>query len=405
MPMYRYKGRTGRGEAVNGRLEAESADAVAQQLFNTGITPIDIEQSEEKQAGEGIRHQLLRPKPKTDDLILFTRQMYSLTKAGVPLIRGLRGLIESTRNEILAEALEEVVELLESGRDLSGALARHADIFGPLYVNIVRVGENAGNLEESFLRLSQYLQLDRDTRRKVKSALMYPTMVVAAIMIAIGIVTIWVIPAFSNMFATFDAELPLPTRGILAVSGFAQQWWYVIVGGIIGGLIWFRWWSRTDTGSRYWGKWKLKIPAIGDIVLRATLARFARTFAMCFRSGVPLVQALTLVSRALDNNWLGDRVANMRNGVERGESLHRTARAAGIFTPLVLQMIQVGEETGSVDDMLEEAADFYEREVEYDIENLSTIIEPILIVFVGILVLLLALGIFLPMWDLATVAF
>jgi len=405
MPMYQYKGRTGRGEAVSGRLEADNPDAVARQLFNTGITPIDIEASEEKSSGGGMEFSLFRPRPKTDDLILFTRQMYSLTKAGVPMIRGLRGLIESTRNEIMAEALEEVVEMLESGRDLSGALARHADIFGPLYVNIVRVGENAGNLEESFLRLSQYLQLDRDTKRKVKNALMYPTMVVAAIMIAIGIVTIWVIPAFSNMFASFDAELPLPTRGILAVSNFAQQWWYVIVGGIIGGLIWFRWWIRTDKGSRYWGKWKLRIPAIGDIVLRATLARFARTFAMCFRSGVPLVQALTLVSRALDNNWLGDRVANMRNGVERGESLHRTARAAGIFTPLVLQMIQVGEETGSVDDMLEEAADFYEREVEYDIDNLSTIIEPILIVFVGILVLLLALGIFLPMWDLATVAF
>ncbi|MDQ2069881.1 type II secretion system F family protein [Natronospira bacteriovora] len=404
MPVFKYKGRTGRGESVSGTLEAEDADAVARQLFNTGITPIDINESEEKRRGAGVQLQLWRPRPKSEDLILFTRQMYSLTKAGVPLIRGLRGLIESTRNEILAEALEDVVDALESGRDLSGALARHANIFGPLYINIVRVGENSGNLEESFLRLGQYLQLDRETRRKVKSALMYPSMVIGAIVIAIAIVTIWVIPQFSRMFAAFDAELPLATRGILAVSNFAQAWWpWLLVAAVLGATA-FSYWSKTPKGSRTWDRWKLRIPAVGDIILRATLARFARTFAMCFRAGVPLVQALTLVSRALDNNWLGDRVAGMRNGVERGESLHRTARAAGIFTPLVLQMIQVGEETGSVDDMLEEAADFYEREVQYDIDNLSAIIEPILIVFVGILVLLLALGIFLPMWDLARVA-
>ncbi|MEA5444951.1 type II secretion system F family protein [Gammaproteobacteria bacterium AB-CW1] len=403
MPVYKYKGRTGRGEAVRGNLEADDPDAVARQLFNTGITPIEIEAAPDR-SERGHQLQLFRPHPKIDDLILFTRQMYSLTKAGVPLIRGLRGLIESTRNEILQEALEDVVDALESGRDLSSSLARHANIFGPLYINIVRVGENSGNLEESFRRLAQYLQLDRDTRRRVKSALMYPTMVIAAIVIAIGVVTVWVIPAFSRMFASFDAELPLATRGIIAVSDFAQSWWHVLLVAIALFIAWFRWWSRTDKGSRHWDRWKLGIPAVGSIILRATLARFARTFAICFKAGVPLVQALTLVSRAIDNAWLGDRVAGMRNGVERGESLHRTARAAGIFTPLVLQMIQVGEETGAVDEMLEEAADFYEREVDYDIQNLSAIIEPILIIFVGILVLLLALGIFLPMWDLARVA-
>ena len=403
MPVYKYKGRTGRGESVSGNIEADDPDAVARQLFNTGITPIDIDAAPEKDSG-GIHLKLFRPRPSSEDLILFTRQMYSLTKAGVPLIRGLRGLIESTRNEVLAETLEDVVDALESGRDLSGALARHANIFGPLYINIVRVGENSGNLEESFMRLAQYLQLDRDTRRRIKSALMYPSMVITAIIIAIGIVTIWVIPAFARMFASFDAQLPLATRGILAVSNFAQAWWPAILITLIAGVVGFRHWSKTPSGSRYWDRWKLQIPAVGSIIRRATLARFARTFSMCFRSGVPLVQALTLVSRALDNAWLGDRVAGMRNGVERGESLHRTARAAGVFTPQVLHMIQVGEETGAVDEMLEAAADFYEREVEYDIQNLAAVIEPILIVFVGVLVLLLALGIFLPMWDLASVA-
>ena len=405
MPNFQYKGRTGRGEAVTGQLEAENADAVASQLMNTGITPVEIDPAPEGGSDEpGALRRMLRRNPGLDDLILFTRQMYSLTKSGVPIARGLRGLAESTHNEVLREIIAEVVENLESGRDLAGSLARHAEIFGPMYINIVRVGENSGTLEQSFQRLAQYLQLDRDTRKRVKSALFYPMVVIAAIIVAIGIVTVWVIPAFSGMFERFDADLPWATRAIMGASNFAQAYWVWVLAGMVGAVIGFRYWSKSESGRPIWDRWKLRIPAVGSIVHRATLARFARGLATSFRAGVPIVQALTLVARSLDNEFIAQRLNGMRDGVERGESLYRSAAATGILTPLVLQMIQVGEETGAVDDMLDEVADFYEQEVDYALQNLSATIEPILIIFVGVLVLILALGVFLPLWSLGAVA-
>ncbi len=404
MPNFRYKGRTGRGQAVTGEIEAETSDAVAAQLMNTGITPVEIDAVAERELDQRRAAGIFRPRTSLDDLILFSRQMYALTKSGVPLARGLRGLAESTRNERLREAVGEIVEDLESGRDLAGSMSRHPEIFGPMYVNIVRVGENSGTLEESFKRLATYLQRDRDTRQRVKSALFYPTIVVIAIFIAIAILTVWVIPAFSGMFARFDAELPWATRVIIATSDFAREHWLWIFGLIVAAIIGFRWWSKSPSGRPTWDRWKMNLPVVGSIVRRATLARFARGFATSFRAGVPLTRALALVSRSLDNAYLAERIDGMRDGVERGESLHRSAAATGIFTPLVLQMIQVGEETGSVDDMLDEVADFYEQEVAYELENLSAAIQPILIIAVGIMVLILALGIFLPLWSLGGAA-
>jgi MSHA biogenesis protein MshG len=403
MPHFLYKGRNPRGDAVMGRVEAESADSVANQLFNLGITPIDIDEVVDKedplarwlrQAGFG--------NPSTEDLILFSRQMYSLTKAGVPLVRGFKGLAESTRNMVLREAIIDIIETLESGRELATAFSQHPKLFSPLYVNVVKVGENSGALEDAFLRMYQYLSVDKDIRDRIKAALRYPLIVVTAIAIAIAVITLWVIPAFAQVFAQGDVALPWATRVILGVSSFAQQYWYLVVGALVAAGFSFHYWRKTDAGAYRWARIKFGIPIVGDIVQRASLARFARAFAVTYRSGVPLVQALTLTAKALDNPYLGERVLTMRNGVERGESLLRSAAGVGLFTPLVLQMIGVGEETGQVDDMLEEVAGFYEREVAYDVDNLSAMIEPVLIVAIGIMVLILALGVFLPMWELST---
>lgn len=401
MAQFQYRGRTGRGELVTGELEAETADAVAVQLFNMGVTPIDIVPAPEKTSAlDELKRRMGGGKPTLDDLILFSRQMYALTKSGVPLIRGLTALAESTRNVVLRETIHDVVTTLESGRDLASSLARHPQVFSPLYVNIVRVGENAGNLEEAFLRLYDYLQLEKDTRNRIKQAFRYPTFVIVAISVAIAIVTVFVIPKFKTLFDRFDTELPLATRIILGVSDFAVAYWPVILLALIGAVVAFRLYVHTEDGRYRWDRYKLHMPIIGDIILRSTLARYARAFSMTIRSGVPLIQALTLVARAVDNEFLGDRILAMRNGVERGESLYRTSRAAGLFTPLVLQMVAIGEETGRLDDMLDEVGDFYEREVDYDIKTITARIEPILITALAVLVLILALGVFLPIWDL-----
>ena len=403
MPHFLYKGRNARGDAVVGRVEADSADSVANQLFNLGITPIDIDVYVEREdpLARWLR-KLGAGRPSTEDMILFSRQMYTLTKAGVPLVRVFKGLADSTRNVVLREAVLDIIETLESGRDLATAFSRHPRLFSPLYVSILRVGENSGALEEAFLRMYQYIALDKSIRDKIKSALRYPAIVMIAIAIAIGVITLFVVPAFAKVFAQGGVELPWATRAILAVSAFMVAYWWMLLGALVSAAVAFRSWVRTDEGRYRWDKARFRIPIIGDIILRATLARFARSFSVTYRSGVPLVQALTLTSKAIDNEYLGARILAMRNGVERGESLLRTAGGVGLFTPLVLQMIAVGEETGQVDDMLEEVAGFYEREVEYDVDRLATLVEPVLIVAIGIMVLVLALGVFLPMWDLGT---
>lgn len=405
MALYQYKGRTAQGDLITGRVEADSADSVANQLFNTGITPIEIDATPEQHGPfSDLRRALGTRKPTIDDLLLFTRQMYSLAKAGVPLIRGLTSLAETTRNTALRDAIGHVIESLESGRELATSLARHPGIFNSLYVNIIRVGENSGQLEQAFDQLYKYLSVEKETRKQVKAALRYPVMVISAIIIATVILTVKVIPTFAQIFQRFDIELPLATRLILGLSGFMAEWWLVLGVAAAAAIAGFGFWKRTEEGRYRWDKAKLGFPVAGDIIRRATLARFSRAFAMAYRSGVPLIQTLTLCSRAVDNEYIGARIADMRNGVERGESVSRSAVATGLFTPLVLQMINVGEETGGLDDMLDETADFYEREVDYDVKNLASLIEPIMTIAIGIMVLILALGIFLPMWDLTQLA-
>lgn len=403
MARFQYRARTGRGDLLEGHLEAADADAVAAQLLNGGITPIDIQEAEIAESALDVLR-ALRPKqlPDLADMTLFCRQMYVLNKSGVPIVRGMRSLAESTQNAYMVDVLGDVTTDLESGRDLSSAVARFPEIFGNLFQAMIRVGENTGRLDEAFLRLAHYLDFERTTRERIKSALRYPTFVIVAIAIAIGIINVFVIPAFANVFERSDIELPWATRLLIGVSNFCVTWWLEIAVAIAVAVVGWMRYINTDSGRYRWDKAKLRLPVVGSILTRATLGRFARAFSICSRSGVPLIQALAVVSRALDNEYVGDRILQMRNGIERGDNLTRTAAGTGLFTPLVLQMIAIGEETGAVDDLLEEVAEFYEREVDHEIDNLSAAVEPFLVVAVGIMVLILAMGVFLPMWDLAT---
>lgn len=404
MPSYKYKARSARGELVQGTIESGSADTVASQLLNSGITPIDIVESKQPAGSIDIGKWLAGARPPgLPDLILFSRQMYTLMKAGVPMVRSITGLIQSTRNLRLVNALRDVLANIESGQDLGTSLGRHPDIFTTLFVSMVRVGENTGRLDESFLQISLYMERERETRERIKAALRYPMFVIIAIAIAITIINLFVIPAFAKLFAASNVALPWQTRFLMSTSHFFVTWWPVLLGALIGSIIGFIQYTRTESGLYKWDKFKLKLPIVGNIIKRATLARFARAISMALGSGVPLIQTLTVVSRAVDNEYIGENILGMRNGIERGDSITRTASVTGMFTPLVLQMMAVGEETGSVDDMMLEVAEYYEREVDYDIKNLSSAIEPVLIIAIGIMVLILALGVFLPMWDLARV--
>jgi len=403
MPRFDYQGRDGAGARTSGTIDAGSLDAAAGQLGELGITPLDIREAPEPRTGT-LRRRLGLDNPSRVDVIMFARQMYTLTRSGVPLIRGLTHLAESTRNPVMKETIEAIIDDLESGRELGGAMARHPSVFSPLFVSMVRVGESSGRLEESFERMHHYLEREADTIQQIKSAVRYPAIVLVAMGAAIMVLMTFVVPVFANVFDRFDAELPLPTQILIAVSGFfASYWWVILLLGVLA-FVAFRQWIRTEEGALAWGRRKLRIPVVGDILLRGTLARFARALSMSQRSGVPILEAMNVVASAVDNAWVTRRILAMREGIEHGESLSRTAARSDVFTPLVIQMLSIGEESGRIDEMVDEVAEFYEREVAYDVQNLSTLIEPVLTIGLAVLVFILALGIFLPLWDLGQAA-
>ena len=406
MPTFQYKGRNPRGELVQGTLESSDASAVADQLFNSSITPLEI--SGAPAVAKMVRpewiERLLEQRVGSLDVMLFSRQMNTLLKAGVPILRALAGLQESTTNKSFAKVLQDIRNSLDAGRELSAAMRRQPNVFTSFYISMVRVGEMTGRLDEVFLRLFAHLDFERHTREQIKAALRYPSFVVMAMVAAIMVINIWVIPAFAKVYAGFKAELPLMTQILIASSNFTVRYWPVMLALAAAAVFGFRMYTQTEIGKYKWDRFKLRIPVVGDIVRKATLARFARSLALATKSGVPIVQALSVVAKVVDNDYIGQRIEQMRDGVERGDTILRTAVTSGVFTPVVLQMIAVGEETGSVDELMEEIAEMYDREVEYQVKNLSAQIEPILIVGIGILVLILALGVFLPIWDLGKVA-
>jgi len=277
-------------------------------------------------------------------------------------------------------------------------------VFSPFYVAMVYVGETTGMLEEIFLRLYNHLEFQEFMRNQVKSALRYPIFVMVAMMVAIVVINLFVIPAFAKVYAGFNAQLPLLTRMLIGFSEFMVATWWLQALILIAAIFGCRSYVNTESGRYKWDRMKMRIPVAGKIVLKATMARFARSLALAIRSGVPIVQGLTLVAQTVENAFVARQIDRMRDGVERGESVLRTASHAGIFTPVVLQMVMVGEESGALDDMMQEIADIYQREVEYELKTLGAQIEPILIIGLGILVLILALGVFLPIWDLGQAA-
>ena len=336
--------------------------------------------------------------------MLFSRQMHTLLKAGVPIMRALAGLQESSQNPTFVAMLQDLRESLDKGQELSICMRRHPKVFSPFYVSMVQVGEMTGMLDETFLRLFTHLEFEKRMKESIRGAMRYPMFVLIAMAIAIVIVNIFVIPAFVKVFEGFHTELPLMTRILINFSNFMVHTWPLLLALLIGAVVGFRMYVATPDGKYWWDKYKMHLPIAGKILFKGALARFARSLALAFKSGIPIVQGLNAVALVVDNEFMRARIEQMRNGVERGESILRTATASGIFNPVVLQMVAVGEETGDIDGLMFEIAGMYEQEVEYEIKTLSQQIEPILIVALGIMVLILALGIFLPIWDLGKAA-
>ncbi|ELV8692578.1 type II secretion system F family protein [Vibrio vulnificus] len=403
MATFHYQGRTLDGNKTNGQIDAVTSEAAAEQLMNRGIIPVSITQGK---TGSGLDFDLnaiFAPAVPLEILVLFCRQLYSLTKAGVPLLRSMRGLVQNCENKQLKAALEEVVAELTNGRSLSASMQLHSKVFSPLFVSMIHVGENTGRLDQALLQLANYYEQDLETRKRIKTAMRYPTFVISFIVVAMFILNVKVIPQFASMFSRFGVDLPLPTRILIGMSEFFVNYWMLLAGFIVGLIFGFKAWVATADGRERWDKWRLKFPVVGGVVNRAQLSRFSRTFALMLKAGVPLNQSLALSAEAMGNRYLELKILKMKADIEAGSQVSVTAINSGIFTPLVIQMISVGEETGRIDELLMEVADFYDREVDYDLKTLTARIEPILLVIVAGMVLVLALGIFLPMWGMLDV--
>ncbi|MFO7766977.1 MAG: type II secretion system F family protein, partial [Pelovirga sp.] len=320
MPLYRYKIRDAQGNTHQGESEATSAEALASLFQAQQAIPIDIVEIPARASlslGKIFKFRL-DAGVSLDDLNLYCRQMYTLINAGVPLIKALRGLVATTRNPSLAKALNEVVEDLESGMELSGCYSRHPQVFPALLCHMVQVGEVTGKLDQVFIQLAVYFEREKDTINRIKSALRYPTFVVVAILFAIIFVSLFVIPAFERVFASAGSDLPLATRILMGLSAFMQNYWPLLLLGAVVMFFVVRRVLKTTRGRYLWDQYKLNIPLVGSILLRATLVRFSRGFNMSYTAGVPLSQALGLTARAVNNVYVGEKIEMIRNGIERG---------------------------------------------------------------------------------------
>ncbi|MES2090088.1 MAG: type II secretion system F family protein [Pseudomonadota bacterium] len=403
MPSFTYTGRNQDRQAVSGVMVANSATLVAETLLTTGVTPVSIEPQVEVVSAQDTFSRLFnRQSISEQDLQLLTRQLYTLTKAGVPLLQALRGLRDSSSEPALRDLYQNLMSSLDEGYDLSQAMGRRGDVFDTFFVSMVRVGESSGRLTEVFLNMSDHLEFQRYMKQQVESALRYPKFVMMAMGIALVVINIFVIPSFAKVFANMKTELPLMTRILLGTSDFMLHWWPAMLVMAIALALAVKLHVRTPEGRLQWDRLKLKLPVAGKVVHKGVLARVCRSLSLVLQSGIPVVQGLALVTEVVGNAHIEHALLGVRTSVERGESVLLASNRAGIFTPIVLQMVMVGEETGRLDEMLNEIGQMYQREVEYELKTMSQQIEPILIMVLGAMVLVLALGVFMPMWDLGS---
>ena len=412
MPEFYYSVRNQQGKKTDGTRDANSSDALAEQLQKEGLIPLEIKASNAIAPKEvkikkptlinlKLPDFLVSPEPPAKEIQMFCRQMYSLLKAGIPIITTITRLQETTLNKKLVQALSTVLITLNQGQSLSDGLGKCSGVFSEFFINLVRVGESSGQLDKTFLYLSEYIALEIDTKKKIKSAFSYPKMVSIAMLIALLVINIFVIPTFADLFKNVKGGLPVPTIILMTTSNIIINYWFFAIMAVVVAVLAFKFWVKTSQGKIQWAHFILKLPIVGWLVQRITLMRFAKLFAMVLRAGLTVVQGIELVGASTDNAYFAQKITMTSALIVRGNTLSQAIEQTKLFPPLMIQMVAIGEESGGLDHLLDEIADFYEREVAYDLEHLSEAIEPILLIFMGGMVLMLALGVFLPMWTMS----
>ncbi|NQT30604.1 MAG: type II secretion system F family protein [Candidatus Saganbacteria bacterium] len=404
MTNFSYKARDSHGVLASGTMEAEDSKGVALQLEKQGYTPISITTAES--GGMNARFEdwlapFMHFKPQ--DLIVFTRQLSSILEAGVPLVEGLDAVQEQVSNKKFREVLLAVKKEIESGSSFSEALKKHKDVFSPLIYNMVQAGEKAGILDEVLDRVSDLLEKELETKAKIKAATRYPMIVLIALCLAFVILVTVVIPKFAGFFGAFNAQLPLPTRILMWINYVVSNYWYWFILAIVILGYSFKKMLDTEKGRYAWDRLMLKTPIFGSLFLKIYLSRFCRMLAAMLRSGIPILDALTISADTVENKVITGVILGVRDDVSRGKNLAGPMKASHLFPPIATSMVAIGEKAGTLEDMLFKVAKYFDREADYTIDNLTPLLEPILICGLGMILLVFALGIFLPMWELIKV--
>ncbi|MCH8954945.1 type II secretion system F family protein [candidate division KSB1 bacterium] len=401
MPSFEYKAIKPDGSEVTEVMEAKDSDAVTRYLDKLGYLPLKI-----KQSGGGLNLKLFsnRRKIKDGEIIIFTRQLVTLLRAGVPLLSCLDALVEQADSEGLKEIIEKIYVDIESGLSLSDAIKRHPKEFSELYINSIRAGEMGGALDKVLERLVELMEHEQETNARIKSAMRYPIIVVVTLVLAFVALMMLVVPNFIDLFTKMKIELPLPTRLLIGFHYVLSNYWYLVIAGLSAGAFGFFKYIKTEKGAFRWDQFMITVPIFGDLNLKTAMSRFTRMFETLNSSGLPILQTLEITAKTVGNIVIGKEIEKAAAGVLQGAGLAGPLAEGKIFPPMVIRMIAIGEQSGSLDTMLLNVSKHYDTEVEYAVKNLTSMIEPVLTVGVGVIVLFLALAIFLPMWSLTTLA-
>jgi len=400
MPTFAWTGRARDGKSTKGTMEAASEAAVVANLRRQGVQANKI-----KESGKGLNADInigfLKPKITTKDIVVFTRQFATMIDAGLPLVQCLDILSSQQDNKTFKEILLQVKEDVESGSTFADALEKHPKAFNELYVNLVAAGEVGGILDTILNRLAAYIEKALKLKKQVKSAMTYPVTIIGIALVVIAVILVFVIPAFEKMFADFGGALPMPTQVVINISNFVQDYILLIIGGIVFTIFATKKIYATNKGRDKIDNWALKLPVMGVLIRKVAVAKFARTLSTMISSGVPILDGLDIVRKTAGNRTVEKAIAQVRSSISEGKTIAEPLKASGVFPPMVCQMIEVGEQAGALDTMLSKIADFYDDEVDDAVGNLTAMMEPLLMLFLGTTVGGLVIAMYLPIFKLA----
>jgi type IV pilus assembly protein PilC len=392
MATFTYTARSFAGEMRTATLEAQSRDDVIAQLRRQRLNVVKIDETTPKKPKRG--HIKMR------DIVILTRQFSTMINAGLPLVQAMTSLAEQSDNKVLSEIMRKVVFDVESGNTVADALGKHPKAFSDLYVNMVAAGEAGGILDTILMRLATFMEKNDALVRKVKGAMIYPSVIMAVAGIAVTVLLIFVIPVFENLFSSAGLALPLPTRIVMGASRFLKGYWYIVGGAIAAGVFMFKKYNATSDGRLKVDRTLLRVPVLGDVLRKSAVSRFTRTLGTLISSGVSILDGLEITAKTAGNRVVQDAIMESRSSIAGGDTIAAPLKKSGVFPPMVISMISVGEQTGGLDEMLSKIADFYDEEVDAAVSNLLSLLEPIMIVFLGVVVGGMVVSMYLPIFDM-----